>query len=136
MQKMSYFLAKTEPREYSIDDLERLGTDKWNGVSNPVAVKNLRSMKLGDKVFIYHSGKNPSIVGLAEVVKEAVPDPNNPRSWVPEVKFEKKFTNIVSLEEIKTSHLFDDWALVRQGRLSVMAVPEKFLSWFGQKNNP
>src|SRR5258708_38952358 len=83
---MSYFLAKTEPGEYSIDDLERLGHDKWNGVNNPVAVKNLRSMKVGDQVLIYHSGKNPSIVGLARVTEEATPDPKNPKSWVPVVK--------------------------------------------------
>ena len=129
----TYFLAKTEPGEYSIDDLERLGEDKWNGVNNPVAVRNLRSMQLGDLVFIYHSGKNPSIVGLAKVVKVAEPDPKNPRSWVPVVKFVKKFSSTISLEEIKSSHLFDDWALVRQGRLSVMPVPEKFITWASKK---
>ena len=130
---MNYFLAKTEPGEYSIDDLEKLGQDRWNGVNNPVAIRNLRHMKIGDRVLIYHSGKDPSIVGLAQVVEEATPDPKNPRSWVPVVKFVKKFSSVATLSEIKQSHLFDDWALVRQGRLSVMEVPEKFINWLEKK---
>src|SRR5260221_14436761 len=110
---MQYFLANTEPGEYSIDDLEKLGKDRWNGVTNPVAVKNIKTMKKGDKVLIYHSGKNPSVVGLAQVIEEATPDPTNARSWVPVLKFVKKFDVTVSLEEIKTSHKFNDFALVR-----------------------
>lgn len=130
---MQYFLAKTEPNTFSIDDLAKKGQDTWDGVNNYTAINNLKAMKKGDQVFIYHSGKDPAIVGLAEVTQEAKPDPKNPKSWVPVVKFVKKFDQIVSLEEIKTSHLFDDWALVRQGRLSVMPVPAKFITWFAKK---
>jgi predicted RNA-binding protein with PUA-like domain len=130
---MNYFLAKTEPNEYSIDDLSKKGEDRWDGVTNPVAVKNLKSMRVGDQVLIYHSGKAPSVVGLAEVVKEAVLDPKNPKSWVPVFKFVRKFTSTVSLEEIKSSHKFDDWALVRQGRLSTMPVPDSFIQLLKNK---
>lgn len=135
VQVMQYFLAKTEPGTYSIDDLAKKGHDTWDGVNNYTAINNLKAMKKGDMVLIYHSGKQPMIVGLAEVIEEAKSDPKNPKSWVPVVKFVKKFEQSVSLEEIKTSHLFDDWALVRQGRLSVMPVPEKFLDWFAKKNS-
>ena len=127
-----YFLAKTEPGEYSIDDLAKKEQDRWDGVTNPVAVKNIKSMELGDKIIIYHSGKNPSIVGLAKVV-EAKVDPKNPKSWVPVFKFVKKFDTTVSLEEIKSSHLFDNFSLVKQGRLSTMPVPENFISWLIKK---
>jgi predicted RNA-binding protein with PUA-like domain len=130
---MQYFLAKTEPGEYSIDDLEKKDQDRWDGVTNWTAIHNIKTMKVGDRVLIYHSGKNPSVVGLAEVVKEAEPDPKNPKSWLPVFKFLKKFDVIVTLEEVKSSHQFDDWALVRQGRLSTMPVPEKFITYLKQK---
>lgn len=129
-----YYLAKTEPNEYSIDDLERAGEDPWDGVRNPTAVKHLKSMKLGDKILIYHSnGKSPGIVGLAEVSKVAEVDPINPRSWIPKFKFIRKFDSEVSLEEIKTSHKFDDWALVRISRLSTMPVPDEFITYLEKK---
>ena len=130
---MKYFLAKTEPNEYSIDDLEKAGEDPWDGVTNPVAVKHLKSMEVGDQVLMYHSGKNPGVVGLAEVSRVAEPDPKNARSWIPKFKFVKKFPFEVSLEEIKASHKFDDWALVRQGRLSTMPVPDEFISYLEKK---
>ena len=131
---MQFFLAKTEPGEYSIDDLAKKGQDQWDGVTNPVAVKNIKLMKVKDRVIIYHSGKNPSLVGLVEVVKVAEVDPKNPKSWVPVFKFLKRFNRLVSLEEIKSSHLFDDWALVKQGRLSTMVVPASFINWLKSNN--
>lgn len=130
---MNYFLAKSEPNEYSIDDLEKAGEDPWDGVTNPVAVKHLKSMQLGDRVLFYHSGKNPGVVGLAEVSKVAEVDPKNARSWIPEFKFVKKFPFVVSLVEIKNLHKFDDWALVRQGRLSTMLVPDEFITYLEKK---
>ncbi len=130
---MNYFLAKTEPNTYSIDDLSKKGQDTWEGVNNYTAINNLKAMKKGDQVLIYHSGKDSAIVGLAEVTKEAIPDPKNPKSWVPIVKFIKKFDQTVSLKEIKDTKKFDDWMLIRQGRLSVMPVPEKFISWLKDK---
>jgi predicted RNA-binding protein with PUA-like domain len=130
---MTYFLAKSEPNEYSIDDLAKAGEDPWDGVTNPVAVKHLKSMQVGDRVLFYHSGKNPGVVGLAEVSKVAEVDPKNPKSWIPKFKFIRKFETEVSLEEIKTSHKFDDWALVRIGRLSTMPVPDEFITYLEKK---
>ena len=130
---MNYFLAKSEPNEYSIDDLEKAGQDMWDGVNNPLANRFLRQMKVGDTVLFYHSGKEPGIVGVAEVSKEAEPDKNNPKSFVPRFKFVKKLETPVSLREIKESHLFDDWYLVKQGRLSTMSVPQEFIEWLKKK---
>ncbi len=128
-----YFLAKTEPHEYSIDDLEKAGEDIWDGVKNPVAVRALKAMKTGDKILIYHSGTNPGVVGLAEVSKEAEIDPNDPKSVVPKFKFIRKFEISFPLSEIKESHKFDDWALVRIGRLSTMEVPDSFIEFLKGK---
>lgn len=131
---MQYFLAKTEPSVYSIDEMEKIGEDYWDGVNNPLANRFLREMKVGDTVLIYHSGTgDPAIVGVATVSRLAEPDKNNPKSWVPWFKFVKKLATPVTLHEIKDSHLFDDWYLVRQGRLSTMPVPEKFIDWLQQK---
>lgn len=130
---MQYFLAKTEPHEYSIDDLARAREDMWDGVTNFQAIGFIKQMKKGDRVLIYHSGKNPGIVGLAEVSQEAVPDKENAKSWVPRFAYISTFNTLVLLEEIKSAHLFDDWYLVRQGRLSTMPVPEKFITWLQKK---
>lgn len=131
---MNYFLAKTEPGTYSIDDLERDGRTSWDGVTNPQAVRAIRSMKPGDKVFIYHSGGVSAIVGIATVRSEARDDPKNPRSAVVDLEFAGRLATPVTLAEIKQSRQFDDLALVRQGRLSTMAVPEKFVAWVRDRN--
>ena len=131
---MTYFLAKTEPGTYSIDDLAREKQTTWDGVTNPQAVRALLEMKEGDRVFIYHSGGASAVVGLAEVVKGGRPDPKNPKSALVDVKFFAKLDPPVTLAEIKQSKLFDDWALVRQGRLSTMLAPEKFVEWMRQRH--
>jgi predicted RNA-binding protein with PUA-like domain len=135
---MSYFLAKTDPETYSIDALEKQTTTTWDGVTNPQAVRAIREMKPGDKVFIYHSGGKSGIgqsgvVGLARVVSESRPDPKNAKSAVADFEFQTRLEPPVTLAEIKQSKLFDDWALVRQGRLSTMAAPEKFVEWMRKK---
>lgn len=130
---MKYFLAKTEPTEYSIDDLKSKNIDTWDGVANPLAVRYLKSMKPGDKILIYHSGKESPIVGLAEVVGNSRPDSNNNRSWLVDFKFITKFGTQVTLKQIKASHLFDDTKLVRQGRLSVMEIPIELIDWLNTK---
>ena len=130
---MNYFLAKTEPGTYSIDDLERDKRTAWDGVSNPQAVRAIRAMRPGDRVFIYHSGGASSIVGVATVRSEARDDPKNPRSAVVDLEFHGRIEPPVTLAEIKQSKKFDDWALVRQGRLSTMAVPEKFVAWMRER---
>lgn len=130
---MKYYLAKTEPTTYSIDDLERDHKTVWDGVTNPQAVKAIREMRPGDRVFIYHSGGVSSIVGLATVRSEGRDDPKNPKSAVADLEFEVRLDPPTSLAEIKQSGLFDDWALVRQGRLSTMEVPQKFVTWIHKR---
>ena|ERR1041385_4474841 len=124
-----YFLAKTEPGTYSIDDLERDRKTVWDGVTNPQAVRAIKDMRPADRVFVYHSGGVSAVVGVAKVVSEPRPDPKNPKSAVVELEFAGRVDPPLTLAEIKQSKKFDDWALVRQGRLSTMAVPEKFVEW-------
>lgn len=130
---MAYFLAKTDPTTYSIDDLERDKTTVWDGVRSAAALLAIRAMHSGDEVLIYHSQGETAIVGLARVVSEPRIDPNDPKSWVVDITFVRRLSQPVTLREIKESHLFDDWALVRQGRLSTMSVPEKVASWLKEK---
>jgi len=130
---VAYFLAKTEPGAYSIDDLERDGQTEWDGVRNPAAVNAIKSMKPRDRVIIYHSGKDTAVVGLAEVVSEPRPDEKDDRSWVADFKFLKRAKKPVTLRQIKESHEFDDWALVRMGRLSTMQAPDAFWKWLQQQ---
>ena len=130
---MQYFLAKTDPETYSIDDLEREGKTVWDGVTNPQAVKAIREMRPGDRVFIYHSGGISGVVGLAAVRSEPRGDPKNPKSAVVEMEFAGRIEPPMTLAEIKQSGEFADWALVRQGRLSTMAAPEKFAAWMRRK---
>lgn len=132
---MSHYLAKTEPSTYSIDDLARDQYTVWDGVTNPQAVRAILAMRKGDKVFIYHSGGVSAIVGLATVRADGRPDPKNSKSAVADLEFAAKLDSPVSLSEIKGTHLFDDWALVRQSRLSTMAVPESFVKWM-RKQHP
>jgi predicted RNA-binding protein with PUA-like domain len=132
---MKYFLAKSEPGTYSIDDLERDRKTAWDGVTNPQAVKNIREMRPGDRVFIYHSGGVSAIVGLATIKSEPRDDPKNPKSAVVDLEYLGRIDPPMTLGEIKQSGKFDDWALVRQGRLSTMPVPEKFVEWM-QKHYP
>jgi predicted RNA-binding protein with PUA-like domain len=126
---MTYYLAKTDPDTYSIDDLEREKQTVWDGVTNPQAVRTIRGMQPGDRVFIYHSGGVSGIVGLGTIRSAGRPDPKNPKSAVVDVAFLGRLDPPTSLAEVKQSGQFKDWALVRQGRLSTMATPEKFVEW-------
>jgi predicted RNA-binding protein with PUA-like domain len=130
---MAYFLAKTDPATYSIDDLEREGTTTWDGVRNAAALQAIRAMRPGDEVLIYHSQGEAAIVGLARVISEPRPDPKDSKSWVVDVTFVRRLEQPVTLREIKESHLFDDWSLVRQGRLSTMGVPDNVIAWLKEK---
>ena len=118
------WLLKTEPTAYGYDDLEREGRAVWDGVSNPAALKNLRGMKEGDGVVVYHTGDERSAVGLAEVVRTAYPDPKkgDPRLVVVDLVPRGRFKRAVTLHEIKSLALFKDSPLVRQGRLSVVPL--------------
>jgi predicted RNA-binding protein with PUA-like domain len=126
---MKYFLAKTDPETYSIDQLEREKKTAWDGVTNPQAVRAIRDMRSGDRVLVYHSGGVSGVVGLATVRSDPRDDPKNPKSAVVDLEYAGRLEPPTTLAEIKQSKKFDDWALVRQGRLSTMAVPEKFVEW-------
>jgi predicted RNA-binding protein with PUA-like domain len=130
---LNYFLAKTEPGTYSIEDLEREGRTVWDGVTNPQAVRAIREMKPGDRIFIYHSGGVSAIVGLAAVRSAPRDDSGNPKSAVVELEFLAVLDPPTTLTEVKQSKLFDDWALVRQGRLSTMPAPQAFVEWLRKR---
>ncbi len=122
------YLLKTEPSVYSFADLEREKMTVWDGVSNPVALKNLRAMKPGDRLVIYHTGDEKSAVGTATVVSVDTADAKNPQV---KIKVGKAIAKPVTLAEAKGNRLFADSPLVRQGRLSVVpldAAQYKFLT--------
>ena len=116
------YLLKTEPSEYSFANLERDQSTVWDGVSNPVALKNLRAMKPGDRLVIYETGDHKSAVGIAAVVSVDTADAKNPRV---KIKAGKALASPVTLAEVKANKLFADSPLVRQGRLSVVPLNEK-----------
>ncbi len=121
---MACWLLKTEPGTYSYDDLEKDRETVWDGVTNNLALKNLRSMKSGDLAFIYHTGGEKSIIGIAEVASDPMPDPrkNDPRLVVLRLKPKERLKRPVSLSEIRVMKELGDFALVRLPRLSVMPV--------------
>jgi len=116
------YLLKTEPSEYSFAKLQSDGTTIWDGVSNPVALKNLRGMNAGDQLVIYETADVKSAVGTATVLSVDASDPKNPRV---KIKAGKPLPQPVSLAEIKSTKLFADSPLVRQGRLSVVPLSEQ-----------
>src|SRR6266542_6485589 len=107
---MNYFLAKTDSETYSIDDLERERRTVWDGVRNPQALKAIRAMRPGDRVFIYHSMSDAGIVGVAKVVSEPRPDPKNAKLAVVDLEFAGRIDPPATLRQIKESGLFGDWA--------------------------
>jgi predicted RNA-binding protein with PUA-like domain len=136
---MNYWLMKSEPEVYSIDDLERDRSTSWEGIRNYKARNNMRAMRKGDRVFFYHSNANPpGIVGVAEVVKEAYPDhhaldpahhyfdeksdPGKPRWDMVDIAFVEKLPRMVSLPEVKETPALAEMELLTTARLSVQAV--------------
>jgi predicted RNA-binding protein with PUA-like domain len=123
------YLLKTEPSVYSFANLEKEKTTIWDGVTNPVAVKNLRGMKPGDRLVIYHTGDEKSAVGTAMVESVDVSDPKTPQV---RIKVGKAIAKPKTLAEIKGEKLFADSPLVRQGRLSVVPLtPAQYQSLVG-----
>ncbi len=123
----SKWLLKSDPDEYSFDDLVRDGKTVWEGVSNNLALKNLRNIRRGNLALVYHTGKERAVVGLAEFTSDPYPDPNkrDPRLVVVEVAAKEKLARPVSLDEIKKHADLKDFDLVRLPRLSVMPVSER-----------
>lgn len=117
----SYYLLKTEPSEYSFENLKHDSSTLWDGVSNPLALRNLRGMKPGDKLVIYETGERKSAVGTASVVSV---DASNPKKPEVTIKVGKALANPVALSQVKANPLFADSPLVRQGRLSVVPLTE------------
>lgn len=115
----SDYLLKTEPTAYSFADLQRDGVTVWDGVHNPVALRNMGQMQAGTRLVIYETGDRKSAVGTATVVSVDASDPKNP---ILEIKAGKAITRPVTLAEIKANELFADSPLVRQGRLSVVPL--------------
>lgn len=141
---MAYWLIKSEPDAYSIDDLERDGREMWDGIRNYQARNTMRDdMKIGDEVFFYHSScKEPGVVGIARVASAPYPDPtqfdkkakyfdpksdkDDPRWWLVDVEFVRKTKRNVTLSEIKAQKSLGDMILTRKGnRLSIMPVSKK-----------
>src|SRR5438105_5624208 len=116
-----HYLLKTEASAYSFADLEREGSTIWDGVTNPVAVRNLREMSAGAKLIIYHTGDQRSAVGTASVIAVDSKDSKNPRV---KIKAGKALARPVTLQEIKANRLFQDSPLLRQGRLSVVPLTQ------------
>jgi predicted RNA-binding protein with PUA-like domain len=126
---MNYFLAKTEPSSYSIDQFEKDVTTIWDGVHSYAAIGFIKQMKPMDRVFIYHSLKGLNIVGEAEVIEEPYLNTADPRfSWAVKLKFMRKF-NGPTLAEFKAKPEFATFDLVRQSRLSTMKVPNNVVDW-------
>jgi predicted RNA-binding protein with PUA-like domain len=116
-----HYLLKTEPSEYSFADLQRDGTTKWDGVSNPVAVRHLREMTAGARLVIYETGDRKTAVGTASVVSV---DASDPRVPAVKIKVGRPIAEPVTLATIKANKLFADSPLVRQGRLSVVPLTD------------
>ena len=122
---MAYWLLKTEPDCYAWDDFARDKSTVWDGVTNALALKHIRSMKKGDLALVYHTGDERQAVGLAEVKSDPYPDPKagDDRIAVVDVKVKKKLANPVSLGVIKADRAFEGFDLIRNGRLGVVPVP-------------
>ncbi len=121
---MAYWLVKSEPGDWSWDDQLSVPQEPWDGVRNFQAQKNMRTMKCGDQVFFYHSGKAREIVGLCSVVKDPYPDPSDQTNkfCLIDLKAEKTAQTPASLTDIKARDTLSHIALVRQSRLSVMPI--------------
>ena len=116
-----YYLLKTEPSEYSFAQLQKDKSTVWDGVTNPMALKNIRAMKPGDQLIVYHTGDERQAVGTASVVSVDATDPKTP---VLKIKAGRELATKISLAEIKANRAFQESPLVKRGRLSVVPLTE------------
>lgn len=126
MGGVMFYLLKTEPSVYGFADLQKEQSTIWDGVTNPVAVKNLRNMQKGDKLVIYHTGDEKRAVGTATVESVDASDPKVPKV---RIKAGHLISHPVTLAEIKVSKLFESSPLVSQGRLSVVPLSKEQYDW-------
>lgn len=129
---MKYLLLKTEPSDYSYDDLLKDGKTVWDGVANNAALICIRNARKGDIAMIYHTGDERQMVGTAEIISEPYPDPkeNNPKLAVFDIKPLKRLKTPVTLSQIKADKKYRDFALVKEARKSVLEVPEEYWKEF------
>ena len=120
------FLLKTEPTTYFFDDLERDGKTTWDGISNPQALLNLRSMKPGEKLIIYHSGTGKAAIGTAKVLSVDPSDPKNPKVIIEPLK---RLKTEKTLAQMRDASVFKDSILLRQFRLSVVPLTDAQYDW-------
>jgi predicted RNA-binding protein with PUA-like domain len=123
------FLLKTEPGTYSFDDLERDKETTWDGISNPTALMNLRSMKPGEKLIIYHSGTGKAAIGTAKVVSV---DASNPKDPKVRIQSGKRLKHEKTLDDMRAAPVFKDSILFRQFRLSVVPLTDAQYDWLTQ----
>jgi predicted RNA-binding protein with PUA-like domain len=121
------WLLKTEPGDFSFDDLERAVSTVWDGVANFTALRHMREVRKGDRALIYHTGNERAVVGTATVLSDAYPDPklDDPRIVVFDVEADERLPRPVTLAEVKADPAFEGFDLVRLPRLSVMPVPRE-----------
>lgn len=129
---MKYWLLKTEPDNYSFDDLIRDKKTVWDGVANNAALICIRNTHKGDLALIYHTGDERQMVGIGEIISEPYPDPkeDNPKLAVFDIKPVRKLNKPVTLAQIKSNKKYKDFALVKEARKSVLEVPEEYWNEF------
>lgn len=125
---MNYWLLKTEPSDYTYDDLVKDKKAVWDGVANNAALINIRNSRKGDLAFIYHTGDERQIVGIAKLISDPYADPklDNPKMAVFDVKPVKKLKTPVTLAQIKADKKYSEFRLIKEGRLSVVSVPKEY----------
>ncbi|MBK6506104.1 MAG: EVE domain-containing protein [Ignavibacteria bacterium] len=125
---MNYWLLKTEPSDYTYDDLVKDKKAVWDGVANNAALINIRNARKGDLAFIYHTGDERQIVGIAKLISDPYADPklDNPKMAVFDVKPVKKLKTPVTLAQIKADKKYSEFRLIKEGRLSVVSVPKEY----------
>lgn len=124
---MNYWLLKTEPSDYTYDQLVKDNKTVWDGVGHNTALINIRNSRKGDLVFIYHTGDERQVVGIAELISDPYKDPksDNPKMTVFDIKPVKKLVKPVTLAQIKADKRFSEFRLVKESRLSVVSVPKE-----------
>lgn len=124
-ERQGLWLLKTEPSDYSYDDLENDVSTIWDGVGNNLALMHMREVRKGDRAFVYHTGRERRIVGIAKVISDAYPDPehDDPKRVVFDIEVDERLESPVTLSDVKDDPDFSEWDLVRNPRLSVMPVP-------------
>ena len=122
---MNYWLVKTEPETYSWNDLEKDKKTTWDGVRNFQARSHIKSMKKGDRVFVYHTGEEKAVIGIAYVIKEFFPDPKEADWAAVDLAADHKLKKPVSLAQIKATKSLSGMVLVKNSRLSVQPVQEE-----------